>query len=139
MESEKTNFIIKLSLEGSFFIAILVPRAGLEPARREARDFKSLVSTYFTIWAFLFLIELFTSFSTMKRIIHTFFTLHKSFSNFFLNLNSINFLQTIFSPVTRNLPLFFPLYKHTKTIFFSMHSFKLLLQILNFFLSIFIK
>ena len=29
----------------------LVPRAGIEPARLAARDFKSLVSTYFTIWA----------------------------------------------------------------------------------------
>lgn len=28
-----------------------VPRAGLEPARLTARDFKSLVSTYSAIWA----------------------------------------------------------------------------------------
>ena len=44
------------SLEGCCIIryatarSILVPRAGIEPARpfRKARDFKSLVSTYFT-------------------------------------------------------------------------------------------
>jgi hypothetical protein len=30
---------------------IMVPRAGLEPAHPKARDFKSLVSTDFTIWA----------------------------------------------------------------------------------------
>ena len=29
----------------------MVPRAGLEPAHPKARDFKSLVSTDFTIWA----------------------------------------------------------------------------------------
>ncbi len=32
----------------------LVSRAGLEPAHLAARDFKSLVSTYFTIWALTF-------------------------------------------------------------------------------------
>lgn len=29
----------------------MVPRAGLEPARDKARDFKSLVSADFTTWA----------------------------------------------------------------------------------------
>ena len=28
----------------------MVPRAGFEPAHPKARDFKSLVSTYSTIW-----------------------------------------------------------------------------------------
>ncbi len=41
----------KSSLPTFFLIAKLVPRAGLEPAHLAARDFKSLVSTYFTTWA----------------------------------------------------------------------------------------
>ena len=38
----------------------LVPGAGIEPARpfRKARDFKSLVSTYFTIRAFLLTVSI---------------------------------------------------------------------------------
>ncbi len=47
----------------------LVLRAGIEPARLSARDFKSLVSTYFTIGAFVSLCMYYIFFTSLRQLL----------------------------------------------------------------------
>ena len=52
--NKKPQNLIDTGVSGLCWVALyknVVPRAGIEPARPKARDFKSLVSTDFTIWA----------------------------------------------------------------------------------------
>jgi hypothetical protein len=60
----KKSRTLEYLMFGFFLIALqqftqMVPRAGLEPAHPKARDFKSLVSTDFTIWADGFFLQLY--------------------------------------------------------------------------------
>ena len=52
--NKKPQSLTAVGVSGLCWVALcinVVPRAGLEPAHPKARDFKSLVSTDFTIWA----------------------------------------------------------------------------------------